>query len=660
MGGNFTPERRRIQGRFGICCLALLAVCGSVGSSAASAGPTAADQFFAAGSMNVGRYGAVSANVAGGVVVAGGISSSGNLSSAERYDSASDTWRVAGAMSAPRYEAVAATLGDGRVLVAGGQAPGYGIEATADIYDPTQNGWTRAPDMSEGRDGASAVTLLDGSVLVIGGSTDVSGGASNTAERYDPTTDQWSAAGSFHTARIDGTATLLGDGRVLYVAGASPVSGSVTDVDIYDPASNSWSSTAPIPGARHAMSASRLADGTVLVAGGYEGGALRSTEIYHPDTGSWTSGGQMNERRSQHVQETLPDGSVLVMGGIADAACPPCNQVFDSADRYVPGSGWSTIPLLHPRYFQTANVLDDGSVLMEGGTDDHTQLATAERYVPATPDTTAPIVRGSADRAPNAAGWYNAPVTVTWTAEDADDQTVPQPAPTFANNEGANVTYTSGATCDSAGNCGSGAITLSIDRTAPTVTVTGVADHGTYTLAAVPNPGCATTDQPSGVASAASLAITGGSSLGVGDFTATCANAQDFASNIAGPVTVSYSVRYGFTGFFGPVDNAPIVNTGKGGKTYPVRWSLTDANMAPVSNLSAVTDVTYKPTNCASFSTDPTDALETSTSGATTLVYDASAQQYTYNWRTPKAPGCYTLFVGLADGSSRQAFFKLT
>ncbi len=82
-----------------------------------------------------------------------------------------------------------------------------------------------------------------------------------------------------------------------------------------------------------------------------------------------------------------------------------------------------------------------------------------------------PVVTGVPDRVPDHAGWYSGSVTIDWRAIDPSPSSgqPTDPQDTIADHEGANVVYTSGESCDPAGNCATGSLTLSIDKTAPVV-----------------------------------------------------------------------------------------------------------------------------------------------------------------------------------------------
>lgn len=83
-----------------------------------------------------------------------------------------------------------------------------------------------------------------------------------------------------------------------------------------------------------------------------------------------------------------------------------------------------------------------------------------------------PTVTGIADRAPNASGWYAAPVTVSSTSKASSDLAAPAstPAPTVLSLSGRAQSATSAAACDHFGNCATGTYgPVNIDLDAPQV-----------------------------------------------------------------------------------------------------------------------------------------------------------------------------------------------
>ena len=162
-------------------------------------------------------------------------------------------------------------------------------------------------------------------------------------------------------------------------------------------------------------------------------------------------------------------------------------------------------------------------------------------YTDLVTDVTPPILVATTDRASNAAGWYRAPVTVTWTSTDPSPSSgapsVPSPTLVDRSIGAQTVRETS---CDPAGNCATTQLTVSVDWVPPVVTIGGVASGATYQRGAVPTPTCTAVDALSGVNSPCQWRISGGQPDGSGTFTVV-AWATDVAGN-EGMSSLAYTV----------------------------------------------------------------------------------------------------------------------
>ncbi len=278
-------------------------------------------------------------------------------------------------------------------------------------------------------------------------------------------------------------------------------------------------------------------------------------------------------------------------------------------------------------------------------------------------DTTPPTVSSPADITAEATGPSGA--VVTYTGQSANDLVDGSVAVSCSPASGSTFPIaTTTVTCtasDNRGNTGSKTFKITVqDTTPPTVTppadITTGPTNGTGAI--VTYSGASATDIVDGPFTPTCTPASS-SQFGFGTTTVTC-SATDSHHN-TGSATFKVTVTgFTFIGFLAPVNNPNTVNTGKATRTYPVKWQLTGANGSYIGDLSAIKSVTYKSTACNNFTNDPTDGLETSSTGNTSLRYDSTANQFVYNWATPDV-GCYSLFVTLSDGSvAHQAWFNLT
>ena len=116
--------------------------------------------------------------------------------------------------------------------------------------------------------------------------------------------------------------------------------------------------------------------------------------------------------------------------------------------------------------------------------------------------------------------------------------------------------------------------------------------------------------------------------------------------------TFRITVRYNFGNFAHPVDLPPAINIATAGRTIPIKWRLTDASGAPVTNLSSVTLTAPVQSN----STDGTsDAIEVYVDGSAGLR-NLGDGYYQYNWPVPKsyAGSVRMLLLDLGEGPAVQ------
>lgn len=345
---------------------------GSNGTANLGGGTQPAAGFSYTGSLARGRSSFSAVLLGNGkVLVAGGT----GAVAAELYDPTTGSFATTGPMAAPDREAPTVTkLADGKVLITGGY--GFPVLTSAERYDPATGIFTTMGAMSSGRYGHSATLLATGQVLVAGYTT--------SSELYDATTGRFSATGPLSVTRSYHTATLLPNGKVL-IAGGQLASGSATTgAELYNPATGTFSATGSLRTPRRAHQATLLADGTVLIAGGSQDNSganvLASAEIYDPTAGTFAPTGSMHSARENHRAALLASGSVLITGGYSGGGS---SGYLASAEIYDPALRTFTATATAMNKAREAHcsiVLSNGNVLIAGGSDYSSAIASAELY----------------------------------------------------------------------------------------------------------------------------------------------------------------------------------------------------------------------------------------------------------------------------------------
>jgi N-acetylneuraminic acid mutarotase len=344
-----------------------------------------------------------------------------------------------------RQHHTASLLNDGRVLVVGGRgADGLSTLASCELFDPKKSRWSACAPLKVARSHHAATALLDGKLLVTGGTTHMSVDgnsrfvALSSAELYDPKTNSWTVLAPMNDARNGHTATLLLDGTVLVVGGAREQRVHLTSVERFDPKTNTWTREEPLDVARWLHSAVRNSEGDVIVVGGRSNAAqngvgpgvsIPDVERFDVKNGEWKTLPPMSEPRqrtaviaeasdagviviggqtassstnyaeqwgpglaewkafenhlsmslSSHTGTRLPNGDLVVIGGE-----PPNSVDTTRVQRWLVASKqWCLAgELLTGRKAHSATLLDDGRVLVVGGTSSGLPEKSSELWAP--------------------------------------------------------------------------------------------------------------------------------------------------------------------------------------------------------------------------------------------------------------------------------------
>ena len=220
---------------------------------------------------------------------------------------------------------------------------------------------------------------LAGQVLIVGG-LDRADKAQGSSELYNPVTRTFVAAGNLPSKASGHTATLLLNGKVVVFGGGN------SSVQAFDPATKTWSSAGSLSSNRSWHTATLLLDGRVLVIGGADnsGNTFASTIVYNPATGTYANGPTLDTPREHHTATALPNGKVLVVGGRRKSGSSyVTHATYQICDATSCTASTGGIAARHS-HAAVGLGLDGSKILVAGGANGSTELATAEVYNTAT------------------------------------------------------------------------------------------------------------------------------------------------------------------------------------------------------------------------------------------------------------------------------------
>jgi Tol biopolymer transport system component len=195
------------------------------------------------------------------------------------------------------------------------------------------------------------------------------------------------------------------------------------------------------------------------------------------------------------------------------------------------------------------------------------------------------------------------------------------------------------------------------DTTPPQIAIASPADGASYQLGALASISYRCWDPANGDQVVSGVASCAANQAGdrldtstVGDHVLVV-SAVDGAGNRA-ELARHYLVFWPFAGFDDPIQNLPGTNLGRGGDSFPFRFSL-----GGYRGLDVVDGIRWQRLTC-----DALAPMEAPSVGSASVSYNATHDRYTIDAATEKAWGntCRSVVIRLRDGSEHSALFQFT